>query len=608
MAMALLRSGLFDPESYTRSNPDVTGPTLLRARHYVRFGRSEERRFRRGVISRWLMPHLIAGRVAPGSVRRLVNSLEGVEGARRDELVSQFCSKHDIAVEGYRFWQAYAEGSFDHAEAFAADLPDQEAFRAIHQLAVRVLRMQHVSRAFDWGLEALSHGVDVQHLTALADMAEALGRDTPEVNRQLALACLEQNQTPKSSAYNLWRMRMPMIMADPSIVDLHGLLADTLGIDPPIVPPPSSIRGWEAVFAAASWNLFSHTPVRLRAELSRDGDLQGWASVAEDAGPAILLRLPHATHWLAAEENRLSASFIQAFRTISLAALKEGAVIQPVQAGRIHEMSALRPANLPMLGYHSVTTNGRAGLHFKEAAIGGYFSLDPTGFSGWASWPEDVDLSAIPAKEAEAFHSQLDRLIVKEKRTKYRQSAQDAAPDGRYVFFAMQVPDDAVAQHARLSAPEILDALLEHYAGTDMRIVVKPHPYDLSKITQKRLNERVKDHPNLLISRADIHDLLAGARHVVIINSGVGVEALVHLKQVISAGSSDYELVTHSVSDAEELKAVLNRLDDANGVRIAEQDIKRFLHSAYAQHAFTESDVPETCKAMIRKHLLSAAN
>lgn len=606
MAAALLHSGLFDPESYAEHNPDVAGPALMRAWHYVRFGRNEERRFKRGILSNWLVPHLIAGRLGAGQIRRLINKLDSHQGERRETQIRKFCERVGIAPAGYLFWQAYAEGAFDRAETLAGELDGEEAFRAAHRLAVRVLRTRHLAAAFEWGMAALAENSSPQRLAALSDMAEALGRDTPEFNRRLASAYLQEPSAPACIMQDLWRMRMPFIEADTSIIDLGSAIEETPGLDMPAGPAllPESVHGWEAVFAASSWNALMETPARLQADLYPNGSLRGWKRAGDSDGPAIILRLPHATHWLAAGESQLSASFIRAFKTISLAALQEGAIVQPVQSGRIHDVSNIVPADLPVLGYHSVCRNGRKSLHFKEAAIRGYFSLDPSGFSGWASWVQDTNLETIPNHEADLFHKKLHNAVVAKKQTKYRQAHDEPAPEGRFVFLALQVPDDTVTQHASITASEILDTLLEHYADSGTQIAVKPHPYDLSKVTHRILQERTLKFPHLLVSHAPIHALLERADYVVTINSGVGVEALVHLKQVISAGSSDYECATHRVTDIAALKSTLTALDRSTSARIPDDRIKRFLHAAYAQHAFTEKSVPEQCRAMIRRHLL----
>lgn len=608
LAAGLLRSGLFDAGSYGRRNPDISGPALRHAWHYVRYGRSEERRFRRGPLSLWLLPHVLEGHVSAGHVRRLIGLTGHQAGEARNAHIADFCDRYGLDPAGYAFWTAYTAGDFDTAEDIAGQLKGVEAFRAMQRLAVRVLRTRHLNAAFEWGLDCLPDDSSPQHLAALADMAEALGRDSPATNRRLVAALLDASPAPHGLQLHLWRMRLPVISVHDAVVPLqdilpHGL-ASSLADD--AAGQPESTRGWEPLFAAATHNLLEETPVRLQADLSPSGILRGWSRTEADAGPAILLRLPHATHWLAAGTSALSASFIAAFKTVTLAALREGAVVQPVQAGRIHDVSRLRPEGLPVLSYHSVSLNGRPGLHFKEAAIPGFFSIDPSGFSGWASWHRDARFDTIAEEDAKAFHHALHDLVVRTRRTKYRQTGNGPVPDGRFVLLALQVPDDAVSQHARLRPEETLDMLLDHYAGSDTAVVVKRHPYDVTEGTKAMLDARRARHPHLVVTTAPIHTLLERAGIVVTVNSGVGVEALVHLKQVISTGASDYAAATHAVNGKQEFEALLTSLDRGE-TGISALAIKRYLHAAYASHAFTSERIPEDALALIRKHLIMTA-
>src|SRR5690606_14705594 len=67
--------------------------------------------------------------------------------------------------------------------------------------------------------------------------------------------------------------------------------------------------------------------------------------------------------------------------------------------------------------------------------------------------------------------------------------------------------------------------------------------------------------------------LVSGARCVVTVNSGVGAEALLQLKPVITTGGSDYAAATAHARSVEELYALL----DAGGPLLADEDIKKFL-------------------------------
>ena len=77
------------------------------------------------------------------------------------------------------------------------------------------------------------------------------------------------------------------------------------------------------------------------------------------------------------------------------------------------------------------------------------------------------------------------------------------------------------------------------------------------------------------------------------VNSGVGVEALLHLKPVITIGASDYSAVAHQVSSQAELMSAVETV--TNGKPDAEWigRVKLFLYQYCHQRSFSLNNFPE---------------
>ena len=603
----LARSGLFDVSSYARFNPDVPGPRLRRFFHYVQHGRIEERRFRQSELSAWLLEPLVSGRIKAKTVRLIVSNQTGQAPSKQADDFKVLTNKLGLCADVLKFHSAYQAQEFEECELLLKQLPMHEAFGLYHRLAVRQARLSGLNRALDWGLETLDRepAQPFEFLAALADMAEALGRDTPRFNADLLKAALaSRDHACRSLRLKLWLLRVPVLtenglLRDELAANLPKTVRVALSKEPGLDLP--ALAGFGPLIEAAALNALSDDMMALFPVARNGAGITEWEPAMLNPGDrAVQLRLLHATHWLAAPQNTQSASFVNALKTLVCAALEEFDAVVPIQAGRVNDITQRRRSALPIISYHSFTTGLSKGAHFKESALPGFFSLDTNGFSGWAAWPTAAAAESASDAEVEGFFARLQQEIVSARRSKYAQPGRGALPEGPYVFLPLQVPDDAVARLARLTQKELVEAVTDRYHGSLMQIVIKPHPYDPSAATQTLLSEACARSSNVTISQANIHDLIAGAAYVITINSGVGVEALLQLKQVITAGASDYESVTHPVSCPKTLHSAITAIEAGDSL-VQDSAIKRYLYAAFSRHAFTEANVPNSCRTLLAR-------
>ncbi|MNF47300.1 Capsule polysaccharide biosynthesis protein [compost metagenome] len=135
--------------------------------------------------------------------------------------------------------------------------------------------------------------------------------------------------------------------------------------------------------------------------------------------------------------------------------------------------------------------------------------------------------------------NELRAIYIHNNATKYSQKAALITYADDYVFVAPQTPTDTVAALAGIAGVELVRTVADHYYGSPTKVQVKRHPYCNSLTVQKTL-ETLASTSAIEMSDDSVHDLISGANAVFIMNSGVGLEALLHGRPVVVTGECDY--------------------------------------------------------------------
>ncbi len=214
-----------------------------------------------------------------------------------------------------------------------------------------------------------------------------------------------------------------------------------------------------------------------------------------------------------------------------------------------------------IISYHTRALYDISRIHVQEAPLAGYCSFDSSGFAGFASTATDHSairqfVAGVPDEVLEHNHQEMIERYVNANVSKYSQSTETKPISGRYVFVALQVSTDVVAQLGWMSGMELLESVLEHHRGSDTKVVVKRHPFCRSMKVQECL-ERWEAAGDIVRSNNSIHGILKDAEVVFTINSGVGLEALMHGKTVVVAGACDYNYAAKVAKSRNELRAIM---------------------------------------------------
>lgn len=259
-----------------------------------------------------------------------------------------------------------------------------------------------------------------------------------------------------------------------------------------------------------------------------------------------------------------------------------------------------RPAH--MLSFHT------AGIfpgftHFKRGDLPKFMVLDRGGYSGWStlSGANLADLPLPPHEEAAATCNILREQIVAANVSAYRQDDLTAEADPlpeTYVFVPLQVTGDRTQLVARFTMDEMLDIVLQRFAGTDVAVVVKPHPKDTDMNKLAKLV--VLAEGGKIVLRFDsIHHLIAQSKAVITVNSGVGSETLLHGKPIYCFGAADYDAVAHRIVSAEQFAALTDPIHPA----VSDTDLTRF-SAFYRKSYLVEWEVPGRMDQAIQERVI----
>ena len=218
--------------------------------------------------------------------------------------------------------------------------------------------------------------------------------------------------------------------------------------------------------------------------------------------------------------------------------------------------------NAWIISYHTSAPANPRHLHIQESPLAGCCSFDHSGFAGFASIATDHSqitrfVSNVSADALERNQRDMHDRYVTGNISKYLQPAENKPISGPYVFVALQIPTDIVSRLAWISGIDLLRSVVEYYRETEVKVVVKRHPFCGSMAVQKCLDE-LEAAGRIIRTENSIHSLIASARIVLTVNSGVGLEALMHGKTVVASGQCDYSYAAKTVRNHNELFQVLS--------------------------------------------------
>lgn len=217
------------------------------------------------------------------------------------------------------------------------------------------------------------------------------------------------------------------------------------------------------------------------------------------------------------------------------------------------------------------------------------FVLDPKGWSASSSvYPVQPD--ALPPAVLGMWDTYRDDFNAGTLGSKFGQpdprSRQDLVDDGKlpagpFMFFPLQIPhDNSLNYFSSIDEMEALELTLELARAEGIDLVLKGHP--ANPASMKPFQERFVGE-GVMWSNAGVHDLLRYCDGVVTLNSGVGFEALLAAKPLVTLARAEYDCVSHAATPATLSSAWRSALSEDAAER--ERRYARFVDWFLGRHA-----------------------
>ena len=117
-----------------------------------------------------------------------------------------------------------------------------------------------------------------------------------------------------------------------------------------------------------------------------------------------------------------------------------------------------------------------------------------------------------------------------------------------FVLFACQIPhDQTIKHHSKISVIEALKRTIIWCKKNKLNLIIKSHPENL--VSMEPLYEIFKKYNyGVWVNNMNINFLLKKCITLFCVNSGVGMEAIIHEKPVFCFGDADYASVSHKIT------------------------------------------------------------
>jgi len=234
--------------------------------------------------------------------------------------------------------------------------------------------------------------------------------------------------------------------------------------------------------------------------------------------------------------------------------------------------------NTLLISYHSIGDKNINILRWKEGYLENMITFDKKGYSGWSSLcDKNIKqlLKSISHKKAKKHFKKISVEYIKNNKSKYIQPKINnfIFPKKDFIFFPLQTINDSVMIHSYYKPIELIKKIVKILNKHNIPLVIKQHPRCQSEKLKKLLLKYSKQE-KIILYNGSIHEAIAKAKTIYTINSGVGFEALLHLKPVITFGKSDYMSMTKNLKNLDTIKEnPFYKLNDYKKI-----EIKKFLY------------------------------
>lgn len=201
--------------------------------------------------------------------------------------------------------------------------------------------------------------------------------------------------------------------------------------------------------------------------------------------------------------------------------------------------------------------------YYMQMVFPWLFQIDST---GWGP-----DASVYPIQPESGHPNVYDELRERQLRgqSKFDQPRMDGfsgpaswGPQD-YIFFPCQIPhDETIKFHSNVSVADALRATIKAAKELKKELIIKGHPVNPGSMTE--LREIGKEY--LWADNVNINNLIRSASAVIMVNSGVGMESILHGKRVGCFGDADYDSVVCKISPSTAVDDISRLLESISNI------------------------------------------
>lgn len=186
---------------------------------------------------------------------------------------------------------------------------------------------------------------------------------------------------------------------------------------------------------------------------------------------------------------------------------------------------------------HNFPVENKKALYYMQTVIPTHFSIDPNGWgSNLSTLPIDLNQPPQPSKDLfDLYRKRIDQNI-----SKFDQFPKKDLPFDNYILFLCQIPhDETIKYHSEISVADALKATIDFAHFQKLRMVVKGHP--VNQASMEPLREIAMKNGAHYIDNVSIHSCIEKCLAAFTVNSGSGIEVLMHYKPLFTFGNSEYK-------------------------------------------------------------------
>jgi hypothetical protein len=192
-------------------------------------------------------------------------------------------------------------------------------------------------------------------------------------------------------------------------------------------------------------------------------------------------------------------------------------------------------------------------LYYMQQALPWLFSIDP---NGWQSHTKFYPLQPEKYEGAEDFFQKLKTNWTDKNNSKFAQPDIKVELPKDFIFFPCQIPhDESIKYHSDVSAVSALDMTCQFAIDKNIDLVIKPHPINPAAMASQKevYNKYLESERIHWVENVSINQCLSECDSVFLVNSGTGLEAILHGKPIFNFGRADYDFVSWDATMVNEL-------------------------------------------------------